>query len=76
MAAVGWPGDPEILPEKLRSKESPNDRRKRLRASAKGPSGGNERLHQRSRGNLAAWFRAGAQDAALFPGSRVLRPLN
>ncbi|MGB8341992.1 MAG: nitroreductase family protein [Chthoniobacterales bacterium] len=28
MAAVGKPGDPSVLPEKLRAKESPNDRRK------------------------------------------------
>ena len=28
MAAVGKPGDPSVLPEKLRTKESPNDRRK------------------------------------------------
>ena len=28
MAAVGKPGDPSLLPEKLRAKESPNDRRK------------------------------------------------
>ncbi len=28
MAAVGKPGDPSVLPEKLRGKESPNDRRK------------------------------------------------
>jgi nitroreductase len=28
MAAVGRPGDPSLLPEKLRTKESPNDRRK------------------------------------------------
>jgi nitroreductase len=28
MAAVGWPGPKEVLPEKLQQRESPNDRRK------------------------------------------------
>lgn len=39
MAAVGQPGDPETLPEKLRPKESPNDRRKVTETICEGPFG-------------------------------------
>jgi nitroreductase len=37
MAAVGKPGDPATLPEKLRAKESPNDRRKLAESICEGP---------------------------------------
>ena len=37
MAAVGKPGDPSTLPEKLRAKESPNDRRKITDSVREGP---------------------------------------
>ena len=37
MAAVGQPGDPSTLPEKLRAKESPNDRRKITDSIREGP---------------------------------------
>ena len=37
MAAVGKPGDPSTLPEKLRAKESPNDRRKIADSIRAGP---------------------------------------
>ncbi len=37
MAAVGRPGNPETLPEKLRAKEKPNDRRKATESICEGP---------------------------------------
>jgi nitroreductase len=37
MAAVGKPGDPSTLPDKLRAKESPNDRRKLNESICEGP---------------------------------------
>jgi hypothetical protein len=37
MAAVGKPGAKETLPEKLRAKESPNDRRKLSESICEGP---------------------------------------
>ena len=37
MAAVGKPGAKETLPEKLRAKESPNDRRKLIESICEGP---------------------------------------
>jgi hypothetical protein len=37
MAAVGKPGAKERLPEKLRAKESPNDRRKLTESIREGP---------------------------------------
>jgi nitroreductase len=37
MAAVGWPGPKELLPEKLRARESPNDRRKVSESVFEGP---------------------------------------
>lgn len=37
MAAVGKPGAKEMLPEKLRGKESPNDRRKLTESICEGP---------------------------------------
>lgn len=37
MAAVGKPGDKEVLSEKLRAKESPNDRRKLSESICEGP---------------------------------------
>ncbi len=37
MAAVGWPGPKEVLPEKLQSRESPNDRRKVTESVQEGP---------------------------------------
>ena len=37
MAAVGKPGAAETLPEKLRAKESPNDRRKLNESICEGP---------------------------------------
>ena len=37
MAAVGKPGAKEMLPEKLRAKESPNDRRKLSESICEGP---------------------------------------
>ena len=37
MAAVGKPGAKETLPEKLRAKESPNDRRKLNQSICEGP---------------------------------------
>lgn len=37
MAAVGKPGAKEILPEKLRARESPNDRRKISESIFEGP---------------------------------------
>jgi nitroreductase len=37
MAAVGKPGSKELLPEKLREKESPNDRRKVTESICQGP---------------------------------------
>ena len=37
MAAVGRPGPKELLPEKLREKESPNDRRKVSESICEGP---------------------------------------
>ena len=38
-AAVGKPGAKETLPEKLRAKESPNDRRKLTESICEGPFG-------------------------------------
>ncbi len=38
-AAVGKPGTKETLPEKLRTKESPNDRRKLSESICEGPFG-------------------------------------
>jgi nitroreductase len=37
MAAVGWPGPKEVLPEKLQKRESPNDRRKLSESICEGP---------------------------------------
>jgi nitroreductase len=37
MAAVGKPGDPSALPEKLRAKESPNERRELSASICEGP---------------------------------------
>src|SRR6516165_7776760 len=37
MAAVGKPGPKELLPEKLRARESPNDRRKLSQSVFEGP---------------------------------------
>ncbi len=37
IAAVGKPGDPSTLPDKLRAKESPNDRRKLNESICEGP---------------------------------------
>jgi nitroreductase len=37
MAAVGWPGPKELLPEKLQARESPNDRRKLSVSIFEGP---------------------------------------
>lgn len=37
MAAVGFPGHPEVLPEKLRAKEAPSDRRKLAETICEGP---------------------------------------
>jgi hypothetical protein len=37
MAAVGKPGRKELLPEKLRTRESPNDRRKLSESVFEGP---------------------------------------
>ena len=37
MAAVGKPGAKEMLPEKLRARESPNDRRKISESIFEGP---------------------------------------
>ncbi len=37
MAAVGWPGPKELLPEKLQARESPNDRRKVSESVFEGP---------------------------------------
>jgi nitroreductase len=37
MAAVGWPGTKESLPEKLQAKESPNERRKLSESIVEGP---------------------------------------
>jgi nitroreductase len=37
MAAVGKPGPKELLPEKLRERESPNDRRKVSESISEGP---------------------------------------
>ncbi|MEY2490717.1 MAG: hypothetical protein QOC70_2659 [Verrucomicrobiota bacterium] len=37
MAAVGKPGAKDVLPEKLRTKESPNDRRKLAESVCEGP---------------------------------------
>ena len=37
MAAVGKPGDPTVLPEKLRAKETPNERRKLSESICEGP---------------------------------------
>ena len=36
MAAVGWPGPKELLPEKLQTRENPNDRRKLLESVFEG----------------------------------------
>ena len=40
MAAVGRPGPKEVLPEKLQTRESPNDRRKVSESVFEGPFGG------------------------------------
>jgi len=37
MAAVGKPGQKEVLPEKLQARESPNDRRKISESIFEGP---------------------------------------
>jgi nitroreductase len=37
MAAVGWPGPKEVLPEKLQKRESPNDRRRLTESICEGP---------------------------------------
>ena len=37
MAAVGFPGSPEVLPEKLEAKEAPSDRRKLEETICEGP---------------------------------------
>ena len=37
MAAIGRPGPKEILPERLRARESPNDRRKVSESVFEGP---------------------------------------
>jgi hypothetical protein len=37
MAAVGRPGPKELLPEKLRARETPNDRRKLSQSVFEGP---------------------------------------
>lgn len=37
MAAIGFPGDRDTLPEELRNRESPNDRRKLDRTICEGP---------------------------------------
>jgi hypothetical protein len=37
MVAVGIPSDPDVLPEKLRGKEEPSDRRKLEQTICEGP---------------------------------------
>ena len=37
MVAVGKPGDPATLPEKLRERESPNERRPLSQTACEGP---------------------------------------